>query len=81
MLRWSMTIVLIIIVWFAVAFCVGCRLGKFIHDSQNHRGEQHNEIQGQVDKGSERSTKHVHHTKEINHDSRKARIEHGERTH
>ena len=80
MLRWSMTIVLIIIVWFVVAFFVGCRLGRFIHDTQNKRGDQHNGTQGQVGNSSESSIKPIYHTKEIDHDSRKAGIKHGKRT-
>ena len=80
-LRWRMKMLLIIVVWFAVAYFVGCGLGRFIHDTQNHRGDEHGTAQGQVDNGSERIIKHIHHTKEINHDSRKAGIKHGKRTH
>jgi hypothetical protein len=76
-----MKILLILAVWFAVAFFVGCRLGRFIHNTQNNRGDEHSGTQGKVDNSSERSIKHIHHTKEINHDSRKAGIEHGKRTH
>jgi hypothetical protein len=80
-LRRYMTILLIIVVWFAVAYFVGCRLGGFIHDTQNDRGEEHSGTYDRENHDSESNIKHTHQTKEINHDSRKARIEHGERTH
>jgi len=81
MLRRCMTILLIIVVWFVVAYFVGCKVGRFIHDTQNERWDQHNGTKGQGDNSSESSIKHIHHAKEINHDSRETSIKHGKRTH
>jgi len=76
-----MTVLLVIIVWFVLAYIVGCRLGRFIHDTQNNRGDERSGIHDRENSGSENNIKNTHQIKEINHDSRETRIEHGERTH
>jgi hypothetical protein len=76
-----MKMLLIFVAWFAVAYFVGCKLGRFIHDTQNHRGDEHSGTHDRENNGSESSIKHTHQTKEIDHDSREAGIEHGKRTH
>ena len=81
MLRWRMTIVLIIAVWFAVAFLAGCSLGRFIHYGESDRERGHCETQNRENTANYNSIKHIHTIKEINHDSRETRVKHGKRTH
>jgi hypothetical protein len=54
-----MKMLLIIVVWFAVAYALGCRLGRFIHDTQSDRGEEHGGTCDRENNDSESSFKHT----------------------